>query len=199
MLFTIGHTNHTHNDFFNILKQYDIAYLLDVRSTPFSQYTSQFNKDVISQFLKSKGISYCHMGKFFGARPDDKALYTKEKYLDFEKMRSSDLFQKGLNNVMKGLSERNNVVLMCTEKDPIDCHRAIMVAREFSLRGVEVNHILSDGKLQSQKELDERLLDKYFPDRHQISLVSNLSKIPEEELLKEAYRKRNAEIGYHTD
>ena len=139
------------------------------------------------------------MGKFFGARPDDKSLYTSDNYLDFEKMRSSELFKKGLDNVMKGLDEGNNIVLMCTEKDPMDCHRAIMVSRGFALKGIEVNHILPDGKLQSQKELDERLLNLYYSDRNQISFLSNISEIPEEDLLVEAYKKRNAEIGYHNE
>lgn len=199
MLFTIGHTNHSHEEFIKLLKKYDISYLLDVRSTPFSQYTSQFNKDVINDVLQANGIKYCHMGKFFGARPDDESLYTEDNYLDFEKMRASELFKKGLDNVKKGLSLGNNIVLMCTEKDPIDCHRAIMVARGFSLQGIEVNHILPDGNLQSQKDLDLRLLDKYYEDRHQMSFLSNISEIPEEELLVEAYRKRNMEIGYHND
>ena len=199
MLFTIGHTNHSREDFLKLLKQHEITYLLDVRSTPFSQYTSQYNKDVISEFLQKSGITYCHMGKFFGARPEDKSLYTKENYLDFEKMRASELFKKGFDNVMKGLADGNNIVLMCTEKDPMDCHRAIMVARGFELQGIDANHILPDGKLQTQKELDARLLDRYFADRHQMSFLSNISEIPEEELLVEAYRKRNAEIGYHND
>lgn len=199
MLYTIGHTNHPLGYFLELLQKYNINYLLDVRSTPFSQYTSQFNKDCISEFLQSNGIRYCHMGKFFGARPLDKNLYTKENYLDFEVMRSSVLFQKGMDNVIKGLSAGNNVVLMCTEKDPIDCHRAILVARGFSLHGIDVNHILPDGTLQSQGELDERLLDKYFPDRNQFSFFSNISEIPEEDLLIEAYRDRNREIGYQND
>lgn len=199
MLYTIGHTNHSHEEFLKLLKQYSITYLLDVRSTPYSQYTCQFNKDVISEVLVANGIKYYYMGKFFGARPDDKSLYTSDNYLDFEKMRSSELFKKGLDNVMKGLDEGNNIVLMCTEKDPMDCHRAIMVSRGFALKGIEVNHILPDGKLQSQKELDERLLNLYYSDRNQISFLSNISEIPEEDLLVEAYKKRNAEIGYHNE
>lgn len=199
MLYTIGHTNHSHEEFLKLLKQHSITYLLDVRSTPYSQYTCQFNKDVISEVLVANGIKYYYMGKFFGARPDDKSLYTSDNYLDFEKMRSSELFKKGLDNVMKGLAEGNNIVLMCTEKDPMDCHRAIMVSRGFTLKGIEVNHILPDGKLQSQKELDERLLNLYYSDRNQISFLSNISEIPEEDLLVEAYKKRNAEIGYHNE
>ncbi|MBR4341284.1 MAG: DUF488 domain-containing protein [Lachnospiraceae bacterium] len=199
MLYTIGHTNHSHEAFLELLEKYKITYLLDVRSTPFSQFTSQFNKDVISKFLQSKNIKYFHMGKYFGARPEDKTLYTKDNYLDFEKMRASELFQKGMNNVIKGLKDGENIALMCTEKDPLDCHRAIMVARGFELNGIDINHILPDGSLQSQKELNDRLLDKYYPDRFQLSLISNISEIPEDELLIEAYRQRNREIGYHNE
>ena len=96
MLFTIGHTNHSLEEFLQLLKANNITYLLDVRSTPFSQFTSQFNKDVIAAFLKKNGVNYNHMGKFFGARPMDKSLYTEQGYLDFEKTRASDNFQKGL-------------------------------------------------------------------------------------------------------
>ena len=107
--------------------------------------------------LASEGITYFFMGKFFGARPDNTDLYSKEGYLDFEKTSRSDLFITGMENVKLGLKKGNNIVLMCTEKDPIDCHRAIMVARAFSLEGIDIQHILPDGKLQTQQELDRRL------------------------------------------
>ena len=86
---------------------------------------------------------------------------------------------------------------MCTERDPFDCHRAIMVARGFELSGVEVSHILHDGKIITQTELNNRLLDKYYPDRNQVSLFSEISSLSEEEVLVLAYRQRNADIGYH--
>lgn len=197
MLFTIGHTNHSQEDFLKLLRKYDITYILDVRSTPFSQFTSQFNKDVIADYLKGNGVNYKHMGKFFGARPNDDGLYTEEGYLDFEKARESDNFKIGMNNVILGLEKGFNIALMCTEKDPFDCHRAIMVSRGFELNGIEVNHILPDGKLLSQVELDNRLLDKYYPDRNQMSFFSDISMLSTEEVLVLAYRKRNADIGYH--
>lgn len=147
MLYTIGHTNHSHEEFLKLLQLHHITYLLDVRSTPFSQFASQFNKGVISSFLSKHGINYAHMGKYFGARPTDETLYNSQGYLDFEKARESKDFKKGLENVIFGLHQGHNVALMCTEKDPFDCHRAIMVARGFELSGVEVKHILPDGKL----------------------------------------------------
>lgn len=194
MLFTIGYTHHSHEEFLELLRANKITYLLDVRSTPYSQFTSQFNKDVIADFLKKNGINYNHMGKFFGARPLDKSLYTEQGYLDFEKARASENFKKGLENVTLGLNKGYNIVLMCTEKDPFDCHRAIMVARGFDLSGIEVSHILPDGKIITQSELNNRLLDKHYPDRNQMSLFSKISSLPEEEVLVLAYRQRNADI-----
>lgn len=84
---------------------------------------------------------------------------------------------------------------MCTEKDPIDCHRAIMVGRAFSLDGIEVKHILSDGELQTQEELDKRLVKKYFPEEDQLTLFDYDHPLDMDEKIKIAYKKRNSEIG----
>lgn len=197
LLYTIGHSQHEFEYFGNLLKMYDINYLLDVRSTPYSKYAETYNKEQLSSLLCTKGITYSFMGRFFGARPDNVELYNEEGYLDFERMSYSDLFIKGMESVSLGLERGNNIVLMCTEKDPIDCHRAIMVARAFSLRGIDVKHILPSGKYQTQQELDERLLDKYFPDRAQLSIFNYDKVISDEENIKLAYRERNKEIGYH--
>lgn len=196
-LYTIGHSRYEFEYFADLLKKYEINYLIDVRSTPYSKYAETYNKEQLSSFLSAKGIKYSFMGKFFGARPDNLELYNEEGYLDFEKTSHSDLFLKGMENVKLGLKRENNIVLMCTEKDPMDCHRAIMVARAFSLDGIEAKHILPNGNFQTQRELDERLLDRYFPDRAQLSLFDYNKVISEEENIKIAYRKRNKEIGYH--
>lgn len=193
-LFTIGHSTLPAEQFVRLLQQHDIDYVLDVRSTAFSKYASQYNSDVLPGTLEKAGIKYAGMGKYFGARQKQKEYYAKDGYLDFEKFRDSELFQMGLANVQKGL-QNYNIALMCTEKDPFDCHRAIMVSRGFELAGVEVSHILTDGTLLKQADLNERLLAQYFPERDQISLFENENK-DEKQCLAEAYRKRNAEVGY---
>ena len=199
LLYTIGHSRYEFEYFANLLKKFEINYLLDVRSTPYSKYAETFNREQLENSLASEGITYFFMGKFFGARPDNTDLYSKEGYLDFEKTSRSDLFITGMENVKLGLKKTLDRVLMCTEKDPIDCHRAIMVARAFSLEGIDVQHILPDGKLQTQQELDRRLLDRYFPDRTQLSLFDYNDPVNDEEIIKSAYRKRNKEIGYHLE
>ena len=192
-LYTIGHSTHPIGYFEKLLRTFDIQYVLDVRSTPYSQYASQYNQDVLKTELKGKNIVYAPMGLFFGARQPDRTYYP-EGYLDFEKYRESELFIKGRDNVCKGL-ETYNIALMCTEKRPIDCHRAVMVARGFELIGVEVNHILQDGSLISQEELNEQLLELYFPERNQLSFLEEENK-SDEQRLQEAYRKQNKKIGY---
>lgn len=195
-LFTIGHSRHNMAYFLHLLELYQINYLLDVRSTPYSKYAPQFNKENISSELQNHNIGYSFMGNYFGARPNDIRLYSNAGYLDFEKVRESYRFNKGLENVMLGMSKGNRIALMCAEKDPIDCHRAILVARGFELYGIDVKHILENGHVQTQKKLNDRLLQIYYPDRGQLSLFDFNNPKNEFEYLQEAYKLRNKEIGY---
>ncbi len=162
-LYTIGHSTYPQFHFLELLRKYDIQYVLDVRSTPFSKYASQYNSDCLREYLGPNGIQYAAMGKYFGARWKDRSMYHANGYVDFEAVRNSDIFIKGKMNVLKGL-ENFNIALMCTEKAPIDCHRAIMVARGFELDGVDVKHILHDFSCITQNEIttSSRTGKKYF-------------------------------------
>lgn len=196
-LYTIGHSIYPESHFLELLQKYEIQYVLDVRSTPFSKHAAQYNGNYLLEYLKAHEIAYAPMGKYFGARQTDRSMYHADGYLDFEIVRKSDLFIKGKLNVLKGL-ERYNIALMCTEKKPIDCHRAIMVARGFELDGIRVRHILHDFTDISQEDLNKQLLNRYFPDRGQISMFEADNR-SDPEYLEEAYRKRNREIGYRMD
>lgn len=196
-IYSIGHTNHTIDKFILMLRKQNINCIVDVRSTPFSKYTPQFNKDTLQKSLNIRGIHYLHMGKEFGARRDSTLLYSKEGYLDFEKARQDVDFLSGVERLKDGCEKGFRIALMCTEKDPLDCHRAIMVSKGLKDNGFNVRHILPDNTIQSQEKIEERLLDKYFPDRFQISFSTYLGeRKTEEEMIDEAYQKRNAEIGY---
>lgn len=197
VLYTIGHSKHTQQDFLKLLRLHKINCVVDVRSTPFSKFSPQFNRDEIKKYLNKCGIYYIEMGKEFGARRSDKTLYTNEGYLDFEKTAKSSEFISGIKRINKGVEKGLNIVFMCTEKDPIDCHRNILVAREFYKRNYEILNILYDGSIESQKDLEIRLLDMYFPNRGQLNFIdleNNLKSI--EELVEEAYKLRNKDIGY---
>lgn len=197
ILYTIGHSQHELEYFVSILKRHGINHLLDVRSTPYSQFATNYNRENIREVLKNAGIQYTFMGTYFGARPDDEELYTREGYLNFEKARKTDRFKMGVENIIRGIQAGNIISLMCTEKDPIACHRAIMVARTFYECGIEVQHIMADGTLQSHEILQQRLLDIYFPNRYQFSLFEDAK--PDDECLIEAYQCHNAQIGYHKE
>jgi len=137
------------------------------------------------------------MGEEFGARRSDSSLYDIDGLLDFEKVMKSTLFQAGINRVKSGLNKGYNIAFMCTEKDPLDCHRSILVGRAFHDENYEVLNIHDDGSLESQKDLEERLLDMYFPNRNQTSIFDILEgRKSKEELVVEAYRLRNKDIAY---
>ncbi|GKX66882.1 DUF488 family protein [Inconstantimicrobium mannanitabidum] len=199
-IFTIGHSNYPIDYFISLLKINKINCVVDVRSTPYSKYTPQYNREEVKKLLNIKGITYIHMGEEFGARREKKELYSKEGYLDFEKTRKDSIFLSGVDRIINGCKKGYNIALMCTEKDPFDCHRCIMVGKGLEDNGFEVDHIMQGNKHIKQKEIERKLLDKYFKDRNQIMLESVQGKILSiEEMIEESYKKRNKEIGYHMD
>jgi len=170
-IYTIGHSSYTHEQFLKLLIRYNINCIVDVRSTPYSKYVPQFNREEIKKFLNEKSLYYILMGKELGARRDDKRLYTNEGYLDFEKTSKSMVFIKGIERVKDGMEKGYKIALMCKEKDPIDCHRNILVARQFFIQGFKVLNILGNGLTENQEHIEERLLDLYFPERNQMTII----------------------------
>lgn len=192
-IYTIGYAGFSKDAFIEELKKYGISVLVDVRSSPFSSYHQEYNRDLLEPVLKSNKIYYRNYAKEFGARQDDAKLYSPAGYLDFEKVAKSDHFQSGLLRLCNSMKQGYIPALMCAEKNPLDCHRAILVSRAFHEQGCNVIHILPENKSCSQDDLNEALLEKYFPNRDQISMFGNSE---EDDLIKEAYKKRNSEIGY---
>ena len=195
-LFTIGHSTQSAVHFFKLLKDNGVDILVDVRSTPFSRYAPQFNAGTIEESAKKAGIIYISEKDAFGARQTDASLYSKEGYLDFNKMRASQKFKHKMAEYIEKMRSGKNVVFMCTEKDPLACHRVIMVARGFALQGLPVDHIMTDGKIISQEELDKKLVNTYFPGHNQDSLFSEYSEEDDSTLVKKAYDMQNAKVGY---
>ncbi|MCQ2965957.1 MAG: DUF488 domain-containing protein [Alphaproteobacteria bacterium] len=198
-IFTIGHSVHRIDDFIDLLKSYQIDYVIDVRSDPHSKYAYEFNKENLKPAIEKNLLNYVHMGKYFGARREDMSLYSRKengkRYLDFDKVRSSEDFLKGYESICRGV-EKFNIAFMCAEKNPMDCHRAIMVSKAFTDHGYKVKHILEDGTIETQNQLDQELLNKYCPNRNQIDMFSSKK---ETDYLLEAYQKRNMEIGFCPD
>ena len=205
-LFTIGYSNLNIESFISLLTNNNITALADVRSSPYSRYLRHFNKENLKNSLLNAGIKYAFLGGELGARPQDKSCYVEGKAV-YENIAKTSLFSQGIDRIKKG-SQSYNIALMCAEKDPITCHRAILVCqhlREFSL---DINHILQDGSLEPHEHLENRLLkihnlgQSFRESIVQLSLFDNssaqtpLETLSPEEALKEAYRKQGDKIAY---
>ncbi|MDR3223324.1 MAG: DUF488 domain-containing protein [Methanobrevibacter sp.] len=200
-IFSIGHSAHDINVFIKLLKKNKINKILDVRSVPFSKHTPQFNRESIKSKLKNEDIEYKFMGDVFGARQKDESLYSPEGFLDFDKVRETNKFKDAVDNIIiNEINKGKSISLMCSEKNPIDCHRTILVGRAFDNKKVKVEHILTDGTTISQKEIEEKLLEYYdFPNKKQKSIYDweNSQNSQETDYINKAYKKRNKEVNYY--
>lgn len=193
-IYTIGYTGFLVDEFIDVIKHYGINCVIDVRSSPFSAYYTDYNKDVFETVLKQNNILYRNYAREFGARQTNPDYYSGD-IVDFDKFVESEQFLSGVLKVSKGIELGYSFGLMCAEKDPINCHRAIMLGKGFSKNGYDVKHIISKDCIETQKDLEERLLDLYHQDRFQLTLFADENS--EGELLADAYKKRNLEIGYN--
>lgn len=155
-LFTIGHSNHSQEKFIELLGHYGITALADVRSAPYSRYLPHFNKQALQAYLPNAEIRYVFLGAELGARPDNHDCYVDGKAL-YDRIAATDAFQRGLQRLLKG-SEEHRIALMCAEKDPLTCHRAILICQHLLPFNLEIGHIHSNGELEYHEELEERML-----------------------------------------
>lgn len=154
---TIGHSAHTIETFVGLLRKHGVTALVDVRSVPFSRFNPQFNKDALERDLKAQGIKYVFLGRELGARSDDPACYENGR-VQYACLAKTAVFQSGLGRVMDGAT-KYRLALMCAEKEPLECHRTLLVARALVERGVAVEHILADGSVESHDGALTRLLE----------------------------------------
>ena len=155
-VFTVGHSTHPIEAFLALLTQHGVTALADVRSTPYSRTNPQFNQETLERHLKEHGIKYVFLGAELGARSNDLTCYEHGR-VQYARLARTDLFRAGIDRVIRGTNEYR-IALMCAEKEPLDCHRTILVARTLSDLGVVVQHILADGRLESHDATMERLL-----------------------------------------
>ncbi len=157
-VYTIGHSTHSAEAFLALLRQHGIEAVADVRSSPFSRFNPQFNREVMEQWLKSAGIQYVFLGREMGARSEDRSCYLDGR-VQYARLAQTPLFRSGIERVMQGAA-RYRIALMCAEKEPLECHRALLVAHALAGRGVPVLHIHTDGHLETHEASMERLLSK---------------------------------------
>lgn len=189
-VYTIGHSNHSIAAFIDLLRQYGVTALGDVRSHPYSRYVPQFSRDALKASLTEAGITYVFLGKELGARSPNPACYRQGK-VQYDRLALEPSFAEGLKRIKQGM-ERFCLALMCAEEDPLDCHRALLVARRLYETGVPVSHIRADEPLESQQDMESRLLA--------------LCKLPEgdmfkgrDEFLAEAYTIQGERVAYQDE
>ena len=199
-IYTLGHSNYPVEKLIDMLKYYNINTVVDIRGTPYSKYNVQYNKETIEQTLKSEGFFYIYMAKELAAKRINKISYNKEGYSDFEKVINEEDFIRGIHRLEKGCKMGYKIALLGAMQDPIRCHRSILVGRALRDSNFNVSHILDDYSTCTQEEIENRLLDKYFPDRAQITIDSLIGLgMSEQEMIDEGYRKANKEIGYRIE
>lgn len=155
-VFTIGHSDHSLEQFLRLLKQHGVTAVADVRSSPYSRHVPHFSKDSISAFLTRNGIEYVFLGRELGARRSERSCYVEGR-AQYERIAELDVFRDGIQRVVKG-AKKYRLALMCTEKDPLSCHRCVLVGKALVETGLLVQHIHADGHLETQGEVEERMI-----------------------------------------
>jgi uncharacterized protein (DUF488 family) len=187
MLYTIGHSNHEIAVFLGLLRQSGVTAIGDVRSHPYSRYVPHYSRDALEKTLADSRIAYVFLGKELGARSDNPACYREGK-VQYDRLAREPIFAEGISRVVQGM-QRYRIALLCAEKDPLDCHRALLVARKLFESGIAISHIHADGTLESHQAMESRLLVA--------------CKLPEgdlftsrEEFVSDAYRIRGERVAY---
>ena len=187
IIFTVGHSTHEFEDFVSLIEQHGVDAIADVRSVPYSRWQPQFNRENLAEALRSRGIAYVFLGKELGARSDDPHCYENGR-VQYCSLAETSLFQSGIKRVRDG-SRHRRIALMCAEKDPLDCHRTILVARELVASGVEIAHILENGSLEPHHETLKRLSE-------QLRLPAQDLFLTADELEDRAYAAQEQRIAY---
>ncbi len=173
-ILTVGHSNHTIEEFISLLQQHQITAVGDVRSHTYSRSLPHFNRENLKQALDKQGIKYVFLGRELGARPENPDCYVDGQAV-YEKIAATASFHQGIQKVLAGV-KKHRIALMCAEKDPMTCHRAILICHhilDIPNVNLTVNHILANGDLESHQHLEERMLTKHgFTEPVQLSLWS---------------------------
>jgi uncharacterized protein (DUF488 family) len=151
-LLTVGHSSHPLEHFLALLREHEVEALVDVRSSPYSRFAPQYNREALKASLEREGVKYGFLGRELGGRPEGEGFYDDEGHVLYGRVAASSLFAAGLERLERGL-DRCRVAIMCSEEDPTHCHRRLLVTRVLLDRRVDVVHVRGDGRLQRDGEL----------------------------------------------
>jgi len=185
-IFTIGHSDHKIESFISLIKKFGIDVVADVRSNPYSKHHPQFNKESLKEKLKESGVNYVFMGDELGARPKDSDCYVNG-VVDFSILSKKESFKNGIARLIDGIKKNFKIAIMCSEKEPLDCHRTILVSKELKKMGVKISHILYNGKCEDMETTEKRLVNLAGLSIFQMNAS-------EEEQIKTAYKNRENKV-----
>lgn len=179
-ILSIGHSTHSWEAFLGLLQAAEVTAIADVRSTPFSRRMPWFTEGNLKAGLKAAGIAYAPLGPELGGRPSRADLY-RDGIADYEAMAREPLFEAGLDRVIKGAGS-HRIAMLCSEGDPCECHRCLLVGRALKGRDVKVTHLLKTGATLSQDQVETRIL---------AGLIGTTA-----EVLDRAYRLQAEKVAY---
>lgn len=192
ILYTIGHSNHTIENFIALLKRYGVTCIADVRSAPYSRHSPQFNRESLALVLQNANIEYMYLGKELGARRVDDYSYDTDR-LSFEQIVKTEEFKRGIERLLADIS-KHRVALMCAEKDPLQCHRTIFIARGIKRPNLHIKHILANGSVEEHTEAERRLV-KMLKIEPTLFEPSNT----ERDFIEQAYDRQAQKISYQSE
>jgi len=190
VIYTIGHSTQPIEQFLDLKTKYAITAVADVRSSPFSKHAPQYSREEFKNTLKNTGIAYVYLGKELGARSDNMSCYVNG-VVSYGRLSKTPLFKKGIERVEDGCVQFR-IALMCSERDPTECHRTILVSKVLAERGADIMHILSSGQIETHEETMLRVLDILGMPRE--DMLNSQA-----ELISKAYQGREKQIAYRRE
>jgi uncharacterized protein (DUF488 family) len=151
-VYTVGHSSHPAENFVGLLRQHEVQVVVDTRSSPYSRYSPQFDREALRELVTAAGLKYLWLGDTVGGRPRDEACYDAEGRVLYSKVAQQPEFREATARILRG-AEELRVALLCSEEDPAHCHRRLLISRVLIAEGAEVLHIRGDGTLQTDPEI----------------------------------------------
>lgn len=184
---TIGHSTLPYERFLTLLRQASVTAVADVRTAPFSRHFPHFNRDALRDELRRDNVAYVFLGEELGGRPKGQRFFC-DGVADYEKMAETADFARGLERVIEG-AKKYRIAMMCSEHDPLDCHRCLLVGRALHGRGITVSHILSNGEILNHRQIEDRLME--MSGKSDVDLFE-----PPAKRLAAAYRERAMKVAF---
>jgi len=189
-IYTIGYGNRSIQEFIRLLKQYDISYLIDIRSRPYSRFNPNFSKEALEKLVKQFRIRYIFMGDTLGGRPEDSSCY-EDGHVNYDLLSEKQFYKDGIKRIQKAWEGEFSVALMCSEAKPYECHRGKLIGDTLLENGIEVAHIDEKGDIKKQEEIKSILMGE---NADQLSLFDKQSLKKKIRLSRKKYTPQGGQI-----